>query len=65
MIRVRKAIESIESNDSSGFNYGIPRAHSGATGKQGPTEDPTDKAKEVRFAVIEPAESIGSLMRSK
>jgi hypothetical protein len=62
---VRKAIEPIELNDSSGFKYGIPRAHSGATGEQGPIEGPTSEAKEVRFAVEEPTESIGSLVRSK
>jgi hypothetical protein len=62
---VRKAIKSIESNDSSRFKYGIQRANSGATGEQGPIEGPTSEAKEVRFAVIKPAESIGLLVRSK
>jgi hypothetical protein len=62
---VRKAIELIESNDSSGFKYRIPCVHSGATGEQGPIKGPTSEAKEVRVAVIEPAESIGSLVRSK
>jgi hypothetical protein len=62
---VRKAIELIESNDSSGFKYGIPCAHSGVTGEQGPIEGPTSKAKEVRFAAKNPAKSIGSLVRSK
>jgi hypothetical protein len=62
---VRKAIESMESNDSNGFKYGIPRAHSGATGEQGPHKGPMSEAKGVRFAVQELAESIGSPMRSK
>jgi hypothetical protein len=64
-LHVRKAIESMESNDSSGFKYGIPRAHSGATGEQGPKEGPMSEAKGVRFAVQERAESIGLPMRSK
>jgi hypothetical protein len=62
---VRKAIELIESNNSSGFKYGIPRVHSGATGEQGPIEGLTSEAKEVRFAVREPSESNGSFVRSK
>jgi hypothetical protein len=52
----------MESNDSSGFKYGILRAHSGATGEQGPKEGPMSEAKGVCFAVQERAESIGSPM---
>jgi hypothetical protein len=62
---VRKAIESMESNDSTGFQYGIPRAHSGATGEQGPNKGPMSEAKGVRFADQERAELVGSPMRSK
>jgi hypothetical protein len=62
---VRKAIKSMESNDSTGFQYGIPRAHSGATGEQGPNKGPMSEAKGVRFADQERAEPIGSPMRSK
>jgi hypothetical protein len=62
---VRKAIESMESNDSTGFNYGIPHAHSGATGEQGPKKGPMSEAKAVRFAIQEQAEPVGSPMRSK
>jgi hypothetical protein len=62
---VRKAIESMESNDSTGFQYGILRAHSGATGEQGPNKGPMSEAKGVRFADQERAEPIGSPMRPK
>jgi hypothetical protein len=62
---VKKAMESIESTDSSGFKYGIPRAHSCTTCKQGPIEGPTSDTSEVRFAVRESAKLSCSLVRSK
>jgi hypothetical protein len=62
---IRKVIESMESNDSTGFQYGITRTHSGATGEQGPNKGPLSGAKGVRFADQERAEPIGSPMQSK
>jgi hypothetical protein len=62
---VRKVIESMEWNDSTGFQYGIPRAHSGATGEQGPNKGPMSEAKGVRFADQERAKPIGSPMQPK